>query len=92
LAKYANPTIKGITSHHLVSADKVDVGTKFPWAKLFKTIKDKTTAQGTPWEPIFGDKFYDDSGKMVGELVRDLNDQNLVDKLSTLSSKFSHTL
>lgn len=89
VAKNQHPTIRGITSHHLTSRDKVDVGDGFPWAKLFKEIKDRTTKMGTPWEPIFGDKFYDTEGQYVGELVRVFGDPNFVNSSVTALSEYN---
>jgi len=70
LAKQEHPTINAITSHHLTSADKVDVGDNFPWDALLDEIEKRTTAMGTPWRPKFADRWYDDSGtKNLGKLV-----------------------
>jgi len=66
IAKAHHPTIKGITSHHLVMYDKSDVGDNFPWVELFKEIKKRSG-----WEPIFGDRWYDDSGNSAGLLVKE---------------------
>jgi len=72
LAKQQHPTINAITSHHLTSADKIDVGDNFPWDALLDEIEKRTKAMGTPWRPKFADRWYDDSGsKNLGKLVRE---------------------
>jgi N-acetyl-anhydromuramyl-L-alanine amidase AmpD len=69
LAKIAHPTIHSVTSHHLTAGDKIDIGDGFPWNKLLDDIYAKTSAAGTPWRPLFADKWYDDSGSGQGRLV-----------------------
>jgi len=78
LAKQQHPTINAITSHHLTSADKADVGDNFPWDALFDDIEKITTAMGTPWRPLFADRWYDDSGsKNLGKLVREFKPNSI---------------
>lgn len=90
LAKQQHPTINAITSHHLTSADKADVGDNFPWDALFDDIEKITTAMGTPWRPLFADRWYDDSGsKNLGKLVREFKPNSVnalqsADLLTTL--------
>jgi N-acetyl-anhydromuramyl-L-alanine amidase AmpD len=66
IAKAHHPSIKGITSHHLLSGEKSDVGDNFPWTELFKSIKEKSG-----WEPVFGNEFRDDKGQLIKKFKND---------------------
>jgi N-acetyl-anhydromuramyl-L-alanine amidase AmpD len=89
LAKQKHPTINAITSHHLTSDDKADVGDNFPWDTLFDEIEKRTTAMGTPWRPKFADRWYDDSGSNnLGKLVREFkpNSVNALENADLLTT------
>ena len=74
IAKAQHPTIKGITSHHLTSADKSDVGDNFPWTELFTAIEKKSG-----WKPVFGNQFRDSDGDNAGQLIKEFQNQKFID-------------
>jgi N-acetyl-anhydromuramyl-L-alanine amidase AmpD len=67
LAKQKHPTINGITAHHLVSADKPDIGDAFPWDKLLDEVQKRTQNKCKKgWRPLLAVEWRDDQ---TGELI-----------------------